>query len=207
MEKVEILSFPIYRFYYDDVENVYDTMIELKWIKNPNNWMWKEGPEGKNILDIPSLSRLKDWMKQCLHEVKEDLNLTCDSLEIISSWANLNQKGDMFHNHSHPNSWISSNYYVSGEKETKTIFHAPNPYFDTIINPIKPTVDNIGRKNTNLNYEEETIPGKYIVFPSTMWHYAMINKDIKPRITIAANVFPSGNISCEGVSRLNITVN
>ena len=98
MEKVEILSFPIYRFYYDDVEDVYDAMIELKWIKNPNNWMWKEGPEGKNILDIPSLSRLKDWMKQCLHEVKEDLNLTCDSLEIISSWANLNQQGDMFHN-------------------------------------------------------------------------------------------------------------
>ena len=67
-------------------------------------------------------------------------------------------------------------------------------------------MDADGKKNISLNYCEDTVPGKYIVFPSNMWHYAMINTSYKPRITIAANIFPSGEISDGGVGHLNIKV-
>jgi len=200
MNKENILGIPIYRFYYDSdkIEYIKDKILELKWVKNPQNWMWSKVDDGQNLHELPEFKDLFDWFHQCLDEVKADLKLTCDSLKIVSSWANLNQKGQSFHDHVHPNAFISSNYYVCGGEGSHTVWYVKNPYFENNIHPLD--------EDTNIYHYEPTEPGKFIVFPPHISHYSTDNVDDKNRITIAANVFPEGTISCGGVSRMKISI-
>ena len=200
MDKESILGAPIYRFYYpeDKVNQVKDEILKLKWIKNPENWMWSESEEGKNLHDLPEFSELFNWFHICLDEIKEDLKLTCDSLSVVSSWANLNEKGQSFHDHIHPNAFMSSNYYVSGGEGSHTVWYMRNPYFDHNIYPID--------GDTDIYHYEPTEPGKFVVFPPHIFHRSTPNLHSKKRITIAANIFPEGKISYGGVSRLKISL-
>jgi len=200
MNKENILGFPIYRFYYhkDKLNQVRDELLKLDWITNPQNLMWSGSDTGENLHDLPQFKELFDWFHQCLDEVKLDLQLTCDSLKVISSWANLNKKGHSFHEHIHPNAFMSSNYYVSGGEGTHTVWHIENPYFQNNIYPTE--VD------THLHHYELTEPGKFVVFPPHIFHYSTENKSDDYRITIAANIFPEGTISYGGVSKMKISI-
>lgn len=201
MNKENILGIPIYRFYYskEKMKKVKDEVFKLNWIKNPQNWMWSETKEGKNLHDLPQFNELFSWFYECLDEVKSDLKLTCDSLKIVSSWANLNQKGDYFHDHIHPNAFMSSNYYVCGGEGTHTVWHVKNPYFENNIFPVD---------DPFLYHYEPTEPGKFIVFPSHIYHYSSVNNLETKRVTIAANVFPEGTISygSGSVSKMKISI-
>lgn len=200
MDKDSILGIPFYRFYYpvEKVDQVKTEILKLQWVKNPQNWMWSEAEEGKNLHDLPQFSELFDWIDLCLEQVKNDLKLTCDSLRVVSSWANLNEKGQSFHDHVHPNSFISSNYYVSGGEGTYTVWHMRNPYFDHNIYPIE--------GDTDIYHYELTEPGKFVVFPPHIFHYSTENLENKKRITIAANIFPEGLINYGSVSRMKISM-
>jgi len=200
MNKEKILGIPIYRFYYspEKIQQVKKEIFKLKWIKNPQNWMWGEINNGSNLHNLPQFKELFEWFQECLNEVKDDLKLTCDSFKIVSSWSNLNEKGQSFHDHIHPNCFISSNYYVCGDNTTHTVWHIKNPYFDNNIYPLE--------GDTELYHYEPTEPGKFIVFPPQIYHYSTKNLSDKKRVTIAANIFPDGLITCGGVSKMKIKV-
>jgi uncharacterized protein (TIGR02466 family) len=203
MEKESILGFPIYRFHYPEnkfnqIEQINSDILMLDWKRNPQNWMWADTEKGKNLHDLPKFFELFSWINDCLQEVKNDLNLTCDSLKIVSSWANVNLSGDGFHDHVHPNAFISSNFYVSGPKDSYTVWHKNNPYFDNNIFPLD--------ADTDIYHYEPTEPGKFVVFPPHFYHYSTPNTGTKERVTIAANVFPEGLISANGVSRMKIRI-
>lgn len=200
MNKENILGFPIYRFYYpkEKQNQIKDEILKLDWIENPQNMMWIGCNTGENLHDLPQFKDLFDWFHECLNDVKHDLNLTCDNLKVVSSWANLNRKEQSFHNHIHPNAFMSSNYYVSGGKETHTVWHMENPYFQNNLYPTE--------SDTRLYHYEPTEPGKFIVFPPHIYHYSTQNKSDEYRITIAANIFPSGKVSYGGVSKMKISV-
>jgi uncharacterized protein (TIGR02466 family) len=200
MNKESILGIPIYRFYYpnEKLEQIKQEVFKLTWIRNPQNWMWSKTKEDENIHELPQFQELFDWFDECLVEVKEDLKLTCDSLKIVSSWANLNERGQSFHDHIHPNAFMSSNYYVAGGEGTHTVWHMRNPYFDNNIYPLQ--------TDTDIYHYEPTEPGKFIIFPPHIFHYSTKNISDKKRVTIAANIFPEGTISYGGVSRMKITI-
>lgn len=198
-----ILGAPIYRFYYpqDKVEQVKGEIFKLQWKKNPQNWMWSDSDHGKNLHDLPQFAELFAWFHSCLEEVKDDLGLTCDSLKVVSSWANLNENGQSFHDHIHPNAFMSSNYYVCGGEGSHTVWHMTNPYFENNILPLDPDLGEV-----EIKHYEPTEPGKFIVFPPHIYHYSTPNLNKKKRITVAANIFPDGKINYGGVSRFNVTV-
>ena len=200
MNKENILGIPIYRFYYpsEKLDYIKQEVFKLTWIKNPQNWMWSKTEENKNLHQLPQFHELFEWFHECLIEVKEDLKLTCDSLKVVSSWANLNERGQSFHDHIHPNAFMSSNYYVSGGEDTYTVWHMRNPYFDNNIYPLE--------SDTDIYHYEPTEAGKFMIFPPHIFHYSTKNFLDKKRVTIAANIFPEGTISYGGVSRMRIEI-
>jgi hypothetical protein len=210
MKKLQILGTNFYRFYYPKISEVKRQLEKLTYQSNPfnterNNLIWdgvsKDG-NNKNLHNLPKFKSLFEWMHSCLDEVAKDLKITA-KLKVCSSWCNLNKKNDYFHDHQHPNSFISSNLYVSGHEKDHTVWYLPNPYF-TSLYPIGP--EGFDNKVHLLEYSEKTEPGKFIVFPSMINHYAERNTSNEDRMTIAANFFPTGLITCGGVSTLKIEV-
>ena len=209
-DKVYALGFPIYKFYYDKnkIDQVYQELLKLEYNQNPSNMMWsgmKEDATGINLHSLPQFKEIFLWFHDCLKEVKKDMRLTCDELKIVSSWANLNKTNESFHSHQHPNCFMSSNYYASGVSNDKTVWYVENPYFkNSNLQPI--SSDDVDNGSLYLKHVEDTEPGKYVVFPPSIMHYATKNTDQEPRTTIAANIYPNGTISCGGVSKLKIKV-
>ena len=205
--KDTFLGIPFYRFYYPgDVEYVADEMSKLEWIRNDTNYIWggiKQDARGQDMHTLPQFKDLFDWINQCLEEVRQDVAPHAEKMTLVSSWANKNDPGDYFFDHTHPNCFLSSNYYASGHSEDKTVWLYPNPYYSaTNMSPFGDYTD----FKYHLTHEEPTEPGKFIVFPPTIRHYAQPNTSNMPRMTIAANAFPSGLIESGGVSRMKVEV-
>ena len=205
--KDSFLGIPFYRFYYPgDVEKVAYELEKQQWRRNDFNWIWagiNERGTGRNIHEEPVFADLFAWINECLEEVRKDLAPHATSLKLCSSWANKNDPGDHFFDHTHPNCFLSSNYYASGHNKDKTVWLLPNPWYsNTNISPFGDYTDT----KYHIMHEEETEPGKYICFPPSIRHYAQPNTTNKPRMTIAANAFPSGLIESGGVSRLRVEV-
>ena len=210
IEKDNILGFPLYRFYYDEkkVQGVLNSLLKLSWVPNTTNWMWDgvtEDGTGSTLHELPEFSDIFEWMQKCFDEIAEDMGMTCD-LKINSSWSHLSQKGNSFFEHAHGNAFVSSTYYASGSSEDKTVWLLPNPYFHgSNIFPCGPTYPGKDHKYF-LTHEEPTEPGKFVVFPSTVSHYAQENTSDADRVTISCDAFPTGLINQGYTSRLRVQV-
>lgn len=215
--KDSILGIPFYRFYYDKekIPTVFNELLKLPFRPNggepPNNanWIWDgvtPDGTGSNLHEHPAFADIFAWIQECLDEVASDMGMTCN-LKINSAWAHLNHKGDHFYQHTHANTFLSSNYYASGHPEDKTIWLLPNPYFHTT-NIYPCGTDTLPGQEYKyfLTHEEPTEPGKYIVFPSTIVHYAQPNTSNMDRVTIACDAFPCGLISQGYTSKLRVQV-
>jgi len=205
--KDTFLGIPFYRFYYKgDIKAVEEACHRLNYRHNDCNWIWDgvqlDGTSGSDLHTLPEFKRLFDWIDECLAFVANDIGMP-NRLKINASWSNLNKTGDYFYDHTHANCFVSSNYYVNGTEETKTVWHLPNPWFNqTNIWPW----GQWSEEKFFLTHEEPTEPGKYIVFPPMIRHRATPNTSEEDRITIAANAFPDGLINASGVSHLNVKV-
>tara|TARA_R110000744_G_scaffold348198_1_gene453758 strand:- start:1296 stop:1940 length:645 start_codon:yes stop_codon:yes gene_type:complete len=205
-KKTEVLGIPFYRFYYtkSKIDKIKKIIESQPFTKNTKNYIWaytKDEGMQKMLHDLPELKSFFGWVHECLQEVAKDLKLTVP-LEVNSSWCNMNGKGDSFHGHTHPNAFVSSNYYVSGWKKDHTVWHLLNPYFGNNIFPL--SQKDYSNEEYDLKHLEPTEPGKYIVFPPKIFHYAQPNTKDETRYTIAANAFPNGLISCGGTNELNL---
>jgi|TARA_B100000085_G_scaffold224041_1_gene209294 hypothetical protein len=198
----KVLGIPFFKFDLPDkdkVEDIYNVMQTLPFIPNDTNEIWAGGSD---LYKNPDLRYLFDWMQDCMVEVSHSMGIP-NKMVCVSAWANKNKQGDWFYNHTHPNCFMSSNYYVSGTTGT-TKWYYPNPYYDKT--NIWPFPAGEWDDTFNLTHEEPTVPGRYIVFPPTIRHKATENEESCDRITVAANWFPTGNIFYNGVSHLNIEV-
>ena len=214
--KDSILGIPFYRFYYDKekMPSVLNELGKLEFRPNggeyPNNsnWIWNgvsEDGNGSNLHELPAFSEFFAWIQECLDEVASDMGMTC-KLKINSAWAHLNRPGDHFYEHTHANTFISSNYYASGHAADKTIWLFPNPYFHaTNIYPCGPMIAGEEDKYF-ITHEEPTEPGKYLVFPPTIVHRAQPNTSNEDRVTIACDAFPNGLINQGYTSRMKVQV-
>lgn len=205
--KDTFLGIPFYRYYYDreKLKEVQYHIKNLNYRRNNGdaNYIW-DGVKEDGGCYLHKLNCFEDlflWFQECLDEVANDMKIK-SKLIIHSSWANKNKPGDYFHEHIHRNAFISSNFYVTGHSKDKTIWYHPNPYFHS--SNIYPC--GLERENYFLIHEEETEPGKYVVFPPTIPHRAQINTANYDRITIACDIFPTGIISNGYTSHLNLNV-
>lgn len=211
MKKINVLGIPFYRFFYDKnkIDGIVKKLEKLSYIqRRDSNFSFAEKEilvNGRNLHQFEEFKEIFNWFDECLKQVKIDMSLTCDKLKICSSWANLNKPNQSFHTHAHPNSFISCNYYASGWEKDKTVWIMHNPYFrGSNLYPVGK--DSFEKNLFQIKHEEPTEPGKFIVFPSTIDHYAMPNTASVDRYTIAANVFPTGLISADSFSQIKIEV-
>ena len=194
METLEILPQKIFKFKCDS-NLIKNTLINLK------DEDWKDyGEDVSQTVDVrlnknPKYSILYKWIKKCLMEVKNELNLQCTRMEITQSWANTSEKGDVMWSHSHPNSFMSGILYLTNSNAS-TIFSMDNiwiNYFNNDSHTIKlKYVDDDG---TLVNHKQKTVEGDLIIFPSNLVHTVDEHSiDDYDRYTISFNSFPAGVI-------------
>ena len=207
--KQEVLSIPFFKFDInpDKIEEIAKILTLLPWRPNDTNLIWEgvklEGEGGSDLYNNPDLAYLFDWMQDCMAEVCDRMGIP-NKMVCNAAWANLNNKGDWFYDHTHSNCFMSSNYFASGDATSVTKWYYPNPYYAKT--NIWPFDSKDYDDKFNLTHEEPTVPGRFIVFPPTIRHRATPNESDCDRITIAANWFPTGLINSSGVSHLNIQV-
>ena len=208
-----VLGIPFFRFDIsskEKIEETYNILAKLPYKNNGTNQIWtgvkNNGQSGSDLYTHPLLSYLFDWMQDCISEVCNQLKIP-NGMVCNSAWANKNALGECFFDHTHDNCFLSSNYYASGNSNSSTRWHYPNPYFDKT--NIYPMTHNSPEEYENLYklvYEEPTVPGRFIVFPPTIMHRSTPNKENCDRITLAANWFPTGLVNSGGVSHLKLKV-
>ena len=202
-----ILGIPFYRFYYDEDKRdaVYNSVRNLSFRDNDTNWIWRgvtlDGL-GSDLYKHPDFIELHQWMQGCMNQVIQDMGITC-KVACNSSWAHLNKPGQYIYEHIHTNCFFSSNYYISGHPEDKTVWVDNNPYFH------KTNMRPCGMWEEDyyyLKHKEPTEPGKFIVFPPMIRHRSEPNTSPGDRYTIGSNWALDGLINEGGVSRLNLQV-
>jgi len=208
----EVLGIPFFRFDLgysntDKIEEIYKVLKALPYRFNDTNEIWEgvklDGVGGSDLYNNPDLAYLFDWMQDCMAEVCDRMGIP-NKMVCNAAWANLNNKGDWFYDHTHSNCFMSSNYFASGDATSSTKWYYPNPYYDKT--NIWPFDSKDYDDKFNLTHEEPTVPGRFIVFPPTIRHRATPNQKHDARITVAANWFPTGMINSSGVSHLNVNV-
>ena len=194
METLQILPQKIFKFKCDP-SLVKNTLINLK------NEEWKDYDEDiSQTVDVrlnknPKYSILYKWIKECLMEVKNELNFKCTRLEITQSWANTSQKGQSMWSHTHPNSFVSGILYLTNSNAS-TIFSMDSIWTNYYQN----TSHTLQLKTTDhddllVTHKQQTVQGDLIIFPSNLVHMVDDNDiDDYDRYTISFNSFPAGVI-------------
>jgi uncharacterized protein (TIGR02466 family) len=144
-----------------------------------------------HILELPKLAKLKKDLLRSLNEYFKATVNPVDGIEIYitQSWFNVTSNTQHHHEHSHPNSYISGVFYVSGEGEADKI---------TFKSPTRPYLMDVTSVSWNLaNSKTWWLPantGDIVMFPSTLEHYVPTPLNSTPRMSIAFNTFLRGDL-------------
>ena len=200
MQKIKCIPQIFYKFNLCE-EIIKSTLTEVKkshWRKNEGNYHSHE-----NLKNNTKFDEVNCFFDKCLEEVKKDLNLDCEYLKVVSSWANKTEKGGHHHWHYHQNSWASGVLYLT-ESDSSTVFWTKNSWSD-IAGDSRISV--CGEKSPQLNDEYKTSVGDLIIFPSNVFHMVNTHNLNEPRYTISFNSFPCGKIGTfDKLSFMNIVI-
>ena len=107
-----------------------------------------------------------------------------DKVRITNMWSIINKKGSNNIRHMHPNSYLSSAYYVKVPKNSGNIsFFDPKEQKNFSYPPIK--------KNTELSAEMIHIKpeeGNLLLFPAYLYHAVSENSSNEDRIVVSFNI-------------------
>ena len=157
---------------------------KAEWVPNHNNSITPYGSLQTHS-EFPSIGR---WIEKCLQEVKEEMQLQCDSLVITQIWGNKAEKGESHHVHTHMNSWAHGVIFLT-PSDASTFFLADSIWGPP---PGSPLLDMFSGDQANIQDEYRTAPGKMIVFPSSLAHMVSPHNLDQPRLSLGFNAFPSG---------------
>jgi len=105
-------------------------------------------------------------------------------IRIASMWSIINKRGDFNVVHTHPNSFLSSAYYVkAGKKCGKFQIENPNQTRRHSYPEIK-NKNELNIDHTSIEVEE----GDLIIFPAYLPHKVSMNKSDEDRIVISFNI-------------------
>jgi len=141
------------------------------------------------------------WINNCIEEIRINQHYDCDRFEISNSWFNITPADSYsgIHYHRHSMSFFSGIYYLT--KGAPTVFEDP------VMQRAQAQLEVL-----RLNYSPlEQIfpePGKLVIFPSWVYHYALPHVENFDRYVISFNVLPTGainyNIATDSVAYIEI---
>ena len=146
-----------------------------------NRGGWQSHAE---ILKDDGFSEIEDFLYECTSHILKDIFIDGTKFFIVSSWANVNRKGDYNERHVHSNSHWSCVYYVTETYKSSIFFIDPRiraqmfmPY--DLFNEENKYYGQIG--------PGENEPGDAWFFPSWLEHGVTNNTTNHPRISISCN--------------------
>ena len=187
MEKIYLWPTPVYHFKTEDINNdkVKEILLEkektepTRELSNRGGWQ-----SHADILKDDGFSEIEDFLYECTSHILKDIFIDGTKFFIVSSWANVNRKGDYNERHVHSNSHWSCVYYVTETYKSSIFFIDPRtraqmfmPY--DLFNEENKYYGQIG--------PGENEPGDAWFFPSWLEHGVTNNSTNHPRISISCN--------------------
>jgi len=175
-------SVPIWYFYdqnFGDDQEI--KMIEFfnEYQKNDNAGQNRSNVNGYQSGDIsnsePAQYIDSFLQKEVLPELVTCINIT--KVSINSMWFNENGPGGLNRNHVHPQTDLSGVFYVSTPEDCGNI---------VFYNPLTVSVMSRCNREENVHYTPER--GKFVIFPSWLYHSVRPNKGNGFRRSIAFNL-------------------
>ena len=120
---------------------------------------------------------------------------------ITQSWLNFTKESESHHPHAHPNSLLSGVFYFNAEKEIDNISFFQNNYDRIYIESDK------HNKYNATSYSFAVNSGDLLLFPSNLHHKVNTKKGKNLRVSLAFNVFFTGNIGVKSkLTHLNVDI-
>lgn len=142
------------------------------------NNLWESG---FNFLGSkPKLKPLLDWLQITTNDFVNTICQKTHKLQILESWAHVSRPGGFHGPHRHGEYTYSGIFYVDADD----IDSGPTVFFNPFTMP-----SGDGYEWYSEQFVVNFIPGKLIIFPSTLLHYAKPYLGKDKRIVIAFNSY------------------
>jgi uncharacterized protein (TIGR02466 family) len=167
-------------------ETSYISKVHKELVKNTSNSYTKDS----YILKKPALKNVKDYIENCCNDYLERIISPSDpiKLELTQSWINYSNKNEYHQEHCHSNSLVSGVLYINAQEENDSIQFLGNTY-----NLLSPNVKNYNAWNCQI-FNVPVKTGKIVMFPSSINHRVLTNKQDYVRISLAFNTFLRGSL-------------
>ena len=141
------------------------------------------------LLENKGLTNLKNFFIQKAKEYTQDILQIKDKLYMTQSWSTVH-KTDAFHPpHDHPNTFLTSVYYVQCE-DGAIFFELKRSSICEAFN-FQYTIDKHNVYNSQV-WRMPITTGDIVLFPGQLFHGTPPNKLKQPRIILGANFFIKG---------------
>lgn len=204
MDKIELLPQTFFRFKCDRkiLKETLECLKNEEWVSNSTNSKTLSDRLDKNT----NYKKIFNWINKCLDDVKDELDLKCDKVRVVQSWANKAENGQWHFPHIHPNSYMSGILYLN-DSDANTWFSVKNmwSYFNgDYYENLKIIYD---QDKMRVIHKQKSVSGDLIIFPSNICHSVDEHKSEEPRYSISFNAFPCGKIGEFGyLSGLEISI-
>lgn len=139
------------------------------------------------ILDKPELASVRNKLAGKVNEYIDHLKYE-GSFDFSTSWITLSKPGEESHYHSHNNAIFSGVYYLRTAKNCGKISFCK---FEGATWGIQKTESNTYNSTT---WKIPPTTNKLVIFPSQLPHKINLNRSKEPRVSLAFNVVPLGQI-------------
>jgi len=188
MKKTELFACPLLHydvpFYSDIKEKFVKEIYTLR--ENTDHSMVISNRGGWQSPPVPPMQKTLRMIISdiCTHMRQTMLN-TGNEVYIQSLWYNINPKGSYNDLHDHPRSSMAGVFYANvpeGDCGNIVLLH-PNQYqwSDYLLGATD-------RKEQSLYHEVEPVEGRFILFPSSVFHRVLANNTNDDRISFACNI-------------------
>lgn len=177
---IGLIDWPDFEIHKDNIinfclSNYKPNVIESQIAERAKLNLW----ESKfNLLENLELSKLKYWLTITLTDFVNTLNHSSYNTVITESWAHITELHGHHLPHRHPHSVWSGIFYI----QQHDIDSGKNIFFNYFSLPKIP-----GYEFFCDQFEIDVVPGRLVLFPSTMLHYANSYLGTDKRIIIAFN--------------------
>jgi len=184
MEKIQILPEDLYRFQAssDLVSKTKKATKKLEWTSNQKNLTSNE----KFLHTLEDFHPLRNWILECLQEVRADLDLDCEKLDVSIMWANKTNPGQWHHKHNHNFSYASGIFFLN-KTNSQTWFSKPRYWQRDGLFTFCPESE-----RTHVVHKYSPTPGELVIFPSSLEHSVDEHTLDFPRYSISFNAVPAG---------------
>jgi len=201
MEILNTLNVPFYKFIADKslTDKILHKVSNLSFLKSDR--LPEQGFTFEDFYD----DELFAFFDQSIKEVQSLYYHEHLTFEIVDCWVNKYSKLNKLHRHIHTNSIISGIFYCTTHTtEGTTIFEMENPWFYK--NNVNTNLS-IYKNYKPLSSEITAEAGTLILFPNSIPHTmkTLVNTTTS-RYSIAFNTYPTGPISLNKTSKLEINV-